>query len=75
MTSGKLAAQAISGWPKRSTIAGLDGPSGFPNRPLGSGDDGGGGGGPFEHCAERVVSEAGQVAGRLLGLVRWAIAH
>jgi uncharacterized protein with NAD-binding domain and iron-sulfur cluster len=74
MTSGMLAAQAISGWPKRSTIAGLDGPTGFPNRPLGSDGDGDDddddGGLPFERCAERAVSGARQVAGRLLGLVR-----
>jgi uncharacterized protein with NAD-binding domain and iron-sulfur cluster len=67
MTSGMLAAEAISGWPKRSSIAGLDGPTGFPNRPLASED---GGGLPLVRCADRVVSGARDVVSRLVGIVR-----
>ena len=67
MTSGMLAAEAISGSPERSTIAGLDGPTGFPNRPLASED---GAGFPLARCADRVVSGARDVVGRLVGIVR-----
>jgi uncharacterized protein with NAD-binding domain and iron-sulfur cluster len=67
MTSGILAAQAISGFPAEATIAGLHGPTGFPNRPVGSGDDGDGL--PFVRCAERVIAEVGRLT-RRLGLVR-----
>jgi uncharacterized protein with NAD-binding domain and iron-sulfur cluster len=67
MTSGMLAAEEISGSPKRSSIAGLDGPTGFPNGPLGSEN---GGGLPLGRCAERVLSGAREVASRLFGIVR-----
>jgi uncharacterized protein with NAD-binding domain and iron-sulfur cluster len=46
MTSGMLAAQAICGAPADDAIAGLHGPTGFPNRPrlFGDGGDGDGNG-------------------------------
>jgi len=33
VASGRLAANAISGFPARDAIAGLNGPPGFPSRP------------------------------------------
>jgi uncharacterized protein with NAD-binding domain and iron-sulfur cluster len=68
MTSGMLAAQAISGWPRDGAIAGLHGPSGFPDRPLLAGDENGGGSGlPLVGYVERV---AGEVVAAALGLAR-----
>jgi uncharacterized protein with NAD-binding domain and iron-sulfur cluster len=63
MTSGILAAQAISGFPAESSIAGLHGPAGFPNRPLGSEEDGGGL--TVGRCAERIMRDVGRVIRRL----------
>ena len=40
MTSGMLAAQAICGAPADDVIAGLHGPTGFPNGPRGVADGG-----------------------------------
>jgi hypothetical protein len=69
MTSGMLAANAISGFPAESAIAGLHGPSGFPNRPWAGGEEGGA---PFPlRCAGRVAGEVvsgWRKAARLLGL-------
>jgi uncharacterized protein with NAD-binding domain and iron-sulfur cluster len=74
MTSGMLAAQAISGSPGEDAIAGLHGPTGFPNRPPLAGD-GNGGGLPLVGCAERAVGDAVAaalgVARRLGGAVRF----
>jgi uncharacterized protein with NAD-binding domain and iron-sulfur cluster len=66
MTSGMLAAQAISGSPGEDAIAGLHGPTGFPNRPL-LADDGDGGGLPLVGCVERAAGDAVAAA---LGVVR-----
>ena len=69
MSSGMLAANAISGFPAESAIAGLHGPSGFPNRPGAGGQEGGA---PFPlRCAGRVAGEVvsgWRTAARLLGL-------
>jgi uncharacterized protein with NAD-binding domain and iron-sulfur cluster len=64
MTSGMLAAQAISGWPSDDRIAGLNGPSGFPNAPAGEEDDGG-------LSLGLVRRLAGRALGDVLGSVEW----
>jgi uncharacterized protein with NAD-binding domain and iron-sulfur cluster len=64
MTSGMLAAQAICPSAAADGIAGLNGPTGFPNAPADVGD---GGGSPFGWLGRF----AGQAAGDVLGAVEW----
>ena len=71
MTSGMLAAQAISGAPADAAIAGLEGPTGFPDRPH-AGVDGGNGAASLCGTLERGVGQvAGPVAGVARELRRW----
>ncbi|HEV7458949.1 MAG TPA: FAD-dependent oxidoreductase [Solirubrobacteraceae bacterium] len=65
MTSGMLAAQAICGAPADDAIAGLNGPTGFPNRPRAVADGSGDGDGNGSLC-ETLGHGAGQVADGLL---------
>jgi len=62
MTSGMLAAQAICGAPADDAIAGLHGPTGFPNRPpfFDDGPDGDG------SLCGTLGHGVGQVADRLV---------
>jgi uncharacterized protein with NAD-binding domain and iron-sulfur cluster len=61
ITSGMLAAQAICGHPATEDIAGLNGPTGFPNEPR-----------PQRGCGRSLTAAVGSGVSGAVGLFGWA---